>query len=115
MSTILSGRTHHRRVEVARYAPRTFSGQFALAVSFPTAHPDADVWQARFGRALHTRPVKLRQQWLTFAELLWPETRLSLIPYQESALKTEKAVELWQAGERDLEALAHAVNQAIPA
>ena len=115
MSRILTGRAHHRAVENARYAPRTFGGQFAPAVAYPSENPDAAEWQARFGQALHTRPVELRQQWLTFAGLLWPETRLSQIPYQESALKPEKAVELWLAGERDLEALAARVNEAMPA
>ncbi len=110
MSTITTGRTHARRVENARYANRTYGGQFAPSVSLTTEKPDAASWQARFGQAIMKRPVELRQQWLTFAELLWPETRLSEISYQESALKTEKAVELWHNGVRDLPTLAAQVN-----
>lgn len=110
--TITTGRAHARRIENARYATRTYGGQFAPAVRLTDEKPDATSWQARFGQAITARPLELRQQWLTFAELLWPTTRLSNISYQESALKTEKAIELWLAGERDLPTLAAQVNAA---
>ena len=113
MSTITTGRTHARRVENARYANRAYGGQFAPSVFLTSERADAASWQARFGQAIMNRPVELRQQWLSFAELLWPETRLSEISYQESALKTEKAIELWNNGERDLHMLAAQVNDQV--
>lgn len=113
--TITTGRTHARRVELARYAQRTYGGQFAPAVALDEQKPDAAPWQARFGQAIQNRPLELRQQWLTFVELLWPETRLSTISYQESAIKTEKAIELWVAGVTDLPTLAAQVNATVEA
>ena len=115
MSTILSGRTHHRRVEQARYAPRTFSGQFMPRLEV-NDFPNSYYWQQQHKAALASRPAELtgvETPWNALVDLIWPGDEK--MTWKEAALKINKAVELWQAGERDLEALAVKVNEAIPA
>lgn len=107
--TITSGRTHARRVENARYANRTYGGQFAPSVSLITEKPDAESWKARGQAARASRPAEFTGPvWDAFIDLLWPIDRF--IPFKESALKFEKAVELWNNGVRDLPTLADQVN-----
>lgn len=108
----LSNRNYYRAQTRAKYAPRA-RGQFIAAAPRPLPQPTLEPWQARFREALKARPAEFSCQWLTFVDLVWPEDRF--IPYQESALKTEKAIELWNAGERDLPTLAAAVNAAYAA
>lgn len=109
MSTITTGRTHARRVENARYANRAYGGQFAPSVSLTSEKPDAQSWKARGQAARASRPAEFTgETWDTFIDLLWPIDRF--IPFKESALKFEKAIELWHNGVRDLPTLAAQVN-----
>lgn len=113
MSRITTGRAHRRQVEYARYAPRTFGGQFMPRLEVDD-FPNSYYWKQQHKAALASRPCELtgvETPWNTLVDLIWPgEEEMT---WKEAALKIKKAVELWQAGERDLPTLANTVNATV--
>lgn len=111
MTHITTGRTHARRVENARYAPRTFGGQFMPRLEADD-FPNSYYWQQQHKTALASRPADLRGDlWNTLVDLIWPGDEK--MTWKEATLKINKAVELWNTGVRDLAALAAQINAAI--
>lgn len=115
MSRITTGRTHRRRVENARHAPRT-NGRIVSRKTDPhlleKLNPNSYYWQQQHKQALEARPAGLRgATWNTLVDLIWPGDEM--IPWREAALKIRAATDLWLSGECDLVPLARKINQAL--
>ena len=113
MSRITTGRAHARRVENARYAPRTFGGQFMPRLEADD-FPNSIYWQQQHKAALESRPLELigkETAWNPLVDLIWPGDEG--MTWKEAALKIKKAIELWNNGERDLHMLAAQVNAQV--
>lgn len=113
MSRITTGRAHARRVENARYAPRTFGGQFMPRLETDD-FPNSTYWQQQHKAALESRPLELigkETAWNPLVDLIWPGDES--MTWKEAALKIKKAIELWNTGERDLPTIASTVNATV--